>query len=89
MTEENKVENTEEETVAQAAPQGEAGPAELTLNDLNAMKSIIDVASQRGSFKPSEMVIVGQTYNKLTAFLNAAQTTSAAQSSDTQGEKNG
>lgn len=89
MTEENKVENTEAETVAQAAPQGEGGTAELTLNDLSAMKSIIDVASQRGSFKPSEMVIVGQTYNKLTAFLNAAQKTSAAQPSDAQGENNG
>jgi hypothetical protein len=45
--------------------------AELTVQDLNALKQIIDVASQRGTFKPSEMVVVGQTYNKLEAFLAA------------------
>jgi hypothetical protein len=46
---------------------------QLTLNDLSAMKSIIDIASQRGAFKPNEMMIVGQTYNKLTAFLESAK----------------
>lgn len=52
---------------------------QLTLTDLSAMKSIIDIASQRGTFKPNEMMIVGQTYNKLTAFLESAKQ---------QGEKN-
>ena len=46
---------------------------QLTLNDLSAMKSIIDIASQRGTFKPTEMVVVGQTYAKLSAFLEAAK----------------
>lgn len=46
------------------------GP-DLTVQDLQAIKSIIDVASQRGAFKPGEMVTVGQTYNKLEAFLAA------------------
>jgi hypothetical protein len=59
----------------QAAPATEAqAPAgqntELTINDLNAMKVIIDIASSRGAFKPNEMSIVGQTYTKLTAFLD-------------------
>ena len=47
-----------------------AANAELNINDLAAMKSIIDVASSRGAFKPNEMMAVGQTYNKLTAFLD-------------------
>ena len=34
------------------------------------MKTIIDLASSRGAFKPNEMVAVGQTYNKLVNFLN-------------------
>jgi hypothetical protein len=51
-------------------PQAEKGP-ELSVQDLSAIKSIIDVASQRGAFKPGEMVTVGQTYNKLEAFLAA------------------
>ena len=44
---------------------------DLSVNDLNAMKVIIDIASSRGAFKPNEMVAVGQTYTKLTAFLDA------------------
>ena len=35
------------------------------------MKSIIDVASSRGAFKPNEMAAVGTVYNKLETFLNA------------------
>ena len=49
-----------------AAPEG----AELNIQDLNAMKVIIDIASSRGAFKPNEMAVVGQTYNKLTTFLD-------------------
>ena len=48
-------------------------PTQLTLNDLAAMKSIIDIASARGAFKPNEMMVVGQTYNKLMAFLDSAK----------------
>jgi len=66
MSDENKVEEAVE-APEQAAPQ----QAELTVQDLQAIKQIIDVASQRGAFKPNEMMTVGQTYNKLEAFLNA------------------
>jgi hypothetical protein len=63
------------ETIAE----GSSNP-ELNINDLNALKSIIDVASSRGAFKPNEMVPVGTIYNKLEAFLEAAaQATAAAQ----------
>ena len=63
MTEETKVEQP-----AEAAAQQESN--DLTINDLNAMRTIIDIASSRGAFKPNEMVAVGQTYNKLSAFLD-------------------
>lgn len=46
---------------------------QLSLNDLATMKSIIDIASSRGAFKPGEMVIVGQTYTKLATFLESAK----------------
>tara|TARA_B110000977_G_scaffold101412_1_gene132889 strand:- start:1035 stop:1247 length:213 start_codon:yes stop_codon:yes gene_type:complete len=49
-----------------------SGP-DLTVSDLSAIKQIIDVASQRGAFKPNEMVSVGTIYNKLEIFLNAVQ----------------
>jgi hypothetical protein len=64
------------DTVENQAPEQEAqqqapNPNELTINDLQAMKVIIDIASSRGAFKPNEMVAVGQTYTKLETFLNA------------------
>jgi hypothetical protein len=68
MTE--KVEKEEVKTAAQPE-QAKADPNELTINDLNAMKVIIDIASSRGAFKPNEMAVVGQTYTKLTTFLDA------------------
>jgi hypothetical protein len=64
MTEEKKQPETAQE------PQTTSNENDLTINDLNAMKVIIDIASSRGAFKPNEMSVVGQTYTKLTAFLD-------------------
>jgi hypothetical protein len=59
---------------AGAAPKTQAGAgAELTVQDLNVLKQIIDVASQRGAFKANEMAMVGATYNKLEAFLKIVE----------------
>ena len=59
-------------------PAPEKEDMDLSLNDLNAMKVIIDIASSR-AFKPNEMAVVGTTYNKLTAFLdNVAKQAEAA-----------
>lgn len=60
----SEVENTTQESAQQES-------TDLTINDLNALKTIIDIASSRGAFKPNEMVAVGQTYTKLTTFLEA------------------
>lgn len=59
----------EKENVA-TAPEVKGDSTELTINDLNAMKVIIDIASSRGAFKPAEMTVVGQTYTKLSTFLD-------------------
>ena len=61
---------SEENKNPEAAPEQAQEAAELTISDLNALKTIIDVASSRGCFKPNEMVVVGQTYNKLAGFLS-------------------
>ena len=53
------------------SPAPEAQGPDLTVQDLQALKSIIDVASQRGAFKPNEMVTVGGVYSKLEEFLAA------------------
>jgi hypothetical protein len=75
MSEEQKQEEV-------AAPEAEAqqnSEAELTVQDLNALKQIIDVASQRGAFRPNEMMTVGQIYTKLETFLNAVSNQQSAQ----------
>ena len=59
--------------------QQQAPTNDLSVNDLNAMKVIIDIASSRGAFKPNEMVAVGQTYTKLTSFLDAVAAQQKAQ----------
>lgn len=69
MSQETTAEATAQET-ATNQPAEKQG-ADLTVQDLQALKSIIDVASQRGAFKPNEMMTVGQTYNRLEIFLNA------------------
>lgn len=78
----------EKEEVKQAATQETAAPSqpELTVQDLSALKTIIDVASQRGAFKPNEMVTVGQTYTKLENFLLAIQAQQSQAESATKGE---
>ena len=69
MTEENKTQAPATEAPKSEAPQ--PGAPDLTVQDLQALKAIIDVASQRGAFKPAEMELVGKTYNRLNTFLEA------------------
>jgi hypothetical protein len=76
---EDKNEEVEDAATQTAAP--EAGP-ELTVNDLSQIKQVIDVASQRGAFKPNEMVSVGTIYSKLETFLAAV----SAQQEQSKGE---
>jgi hypothetical protein len=79
MAEETTTQPTEVKDATQtAAP-------ELTIQDLSAIKAIIDVASQRGAFKPGEMMTVGQTYTRLENFLIAIQ----AQQQQPEGTKKG
>lgn len=68
MTDEAKT--AEAATQAQPTAEGQA-PAELTINDLNAIKTIIDVASTRGAFRANEMESVGKVFNKLNSFLES------------------
>jgi len=58
-----------QEATQETAAQDQAS-ADLTINDLNALKTIIDIAISRGAFKPNELVPVGQTYTKLDTFLS-------------------
>jgi hypothetical protein len=47
-------------------------PDDVTLNvqDLTNIKTIIEIAQSRGAFEAQELTTVGQTFDKLTNFLN-------------------
>ena len=63
---------TEEVKAPEAAPQEAQQPGvDLNISDLVALKSIIEVASQRGAFKAAELEAVGKTFNKLNTFLES------------------
>jgi hypothetical protein len=61
---------TEQQAVGAADAQKEQEGTELNISDLNSLKTIIDIASQRGAFKANELEAVGKTYNRLANFLN-------------------
>ena len=65
MTEEVK----NQEAAAQQPAAEQQATTDLTISDLNALKTVIDVATQRGAFKAAEMEAVGKVYNKLNNFL--------------------
>ncbi len=68
-TKKNEAPVVEEAPTETAAP--EAAAAELSINDLVAVRNIIDIASQRGAFKAGEMEAVGKAFNKLNLFLDS------------------
>jgi len=51
---------------------------QLTIADLASIQSLLDTACARGTFKGHEMRAVGEIYDKLTAFLDAAKTNAQA-----------
>ncbi len=71
MTEETQVEQPTAPIQDQAPAPAEAPAADLNISDLLALKSIVEIASQRGSFKANELEGVGRTYNKLSNFLDS------------------
>lgn len=65
-------ENVTQENQEPAAPSADSKPApDLNLNDLAALRSILEVAISRGAFKALELEAVGKAFNKLNTFLEA------------------
>lgn len=46
---------------------------QLTVTDLVNIRTIIDTACSRGTFKGGEMRAVGEIYDKLSAFIDQVQ----------------
>ena len=45
-------------------------PESLTIQDLQGLANIIDLAARRGAFQARDMEVVGTSFNKLTGFLS-------------------
>jgi hypothetical protein len=56
---------------APAAQQEQAQAPSLTLQDLVLVAQIIQLSSQRGSYRAEEMEQIGGLYNKLITFLQS------------------
>lgn len=66
--------NKEEQVQEAPAQEEQQAAPDLNISDLVALRSIVDVASQRGAFKANELEAVGKTYNKLNTFLESVAT---------------
>ena len=74
---------TKEATAATAAPVAseqtdEVAPVQLTINDLQLLARIVDLASRRGAFQAPELTQVGEAYDKLAGFLAYIESVQAA-----------
>lgn len=61
---------------------------QLTLNDMAALANIINVASKRGAFNANELSSVGSVYDKLNAFVTAAQAAQTQQEVGSEQQEN-
>ena len=53
------------------APAQAATQPELSINDLQNLRAIVDTAVRRGAFGANELSAVGSVYDRVNAFLNA------------------
>ena len=67
----DEIQNQEAPTAPVAQEAAAPASTDLNISDLVALKSIVEVASQRGAFKASELEAVGKTFNKLNTFLES------------------
>jgi len=67
-----KVESMEQQSVeTQETQESQAGvPDSISLQDLQVLLQIVDLASSRGAFRGAELTQVGAIFDKLNAFLS-------------------
>jgi len=61
---------------------------QITVQDLDAIRNVIDLASSRGAFRANELADIGLLYNKLSQFLEAVVAQAQEQPSESKGETN-
>jgi len=79
-----------QEAVAEEQPpitDGEGAQVDsISLNDLQVLANIVDLASQRGAFRGNELTQVGAVFDKLSAFLQQVAAAQAANAEAQEGE---
>jgi len=76
-----------EEVVESDAPEMEVpeqADTSISLQDLQVLANIVDLATQRGAFRGNELSQVGAVFDKLSAFLSQV---AAAQAEQAEGEE--
>ena len=68
------------------APEQQAQEGNLTIADLQTISNIIDIAMTRGAFRANEAKTVGESYEKINAFLQTVQQTAADQQAQQQAQ---
>ena len=53
--------------------QTQPDPNELNIQDLPLARAVIELSTERGTFKANELANVGALYNKLDGFLKAVE----------------
>jgi hypothetical protein len=77
----------EEAVAAGEAPAEQAVPESISLNDLQLLLQIVDLASKRGAFGGAELTQVGSIFDKLNAFLSYVAEQQAAAAEAEEGEE--
>ena len=68
----------------ETAEQGQTGIDSISLQDLQVLANVVDLATQRGAFRGNELTQVGAVFDKLSGFL---QQVAAAQAENAEGEE--
>ena len=68
------------------AREQQAQEGNLTIADLQTISNIIDIAMTRGAFRANEAKTVGESYEKINAFLQTVQQTAADQQAQQQAQ---
>jgi hypothetical protein len=66
------------------APEQAAQPPQLSVSDLQNIRSIVDMAVRRGAFSAAEASAVGAAFDKLNVFLNAVAPPAETESAPSQ-----
>lgn len=81
MSDEQITETSAPQEGTVSTPQAE--PPALTVSDLRNIRTILDIATQRGAFRGPELKTIGEVYDKLNTFLTAVDARSADQPAPT------